>query len=332
MNIFYPLIKGQAGGDIYCEILSRAMSQLDIESKIKYYHPIAGIIPPLFRYASKNINIESYDIIHSNADYGYIFKSDKPLVITSHHLTFGDQYQRYTSFIEKTYHKIIFYYTRKSLSDADCIVAVSNNTKDDIEKIFGITDVRVIYNGVDSEIFKPLNVTDICPDKIKILFVGNLTKRKGADLLPKIMKILDDRFILYYTSGLRTKYRFSNTKMIPLGTLSLDRLVEMYNICDIVISPSRLEGFGYSVAEAMSCKKPVIATNCSSLPELIDDGMGGFLCDIDNVAMFSKKITVLGDDDNLRKDMGIYNRNKILKKFNIDKMSKEYAKLYRKIL
>lgn len=60
----------------------------------------------------------------------------------------------------------------------------------------------------------------------------------------------------------------------------------MYNFCDILLLPSCREGFGYAVAEAMACGKPVICTNSSSLPELVMEGKGGFLCEQDNIEDF----------------------------------------------
>lgn len=332
MKISYSLIKGLAGGDIYFERLSKAMNKFNIETKIKYYPHILEIAPFLIKPISNKI--ESCDIIHSNTDCGFAVKvKSKPLVVTAHHMVFNPLYQHYTSLSQKIFHKVLFRYTKNSLNCADCIIAVSEYTKKEIERIYGITDVKVIYNGIETDIFKPMKVEDLYPNKIKLLFVGNLTKRKGADLLPTIMEKLDDRFILLYTSGLRTKKEgYLNKKMIPVGKLSLPKLVEMYNLCDILVAPSRLEGFGYSVAEAMSCGKPVVATNCSSLPELIENGKGGFLCDIDDTKSFANLIMTLGMDGNLQKEMGRYNRNKILDKFNVSKMGIEYERLYKKIL
>lgn len=330
MKIIYQLFRGGSGGDVYFERLSETMSQLNIETKIKYYPQRLEVAPFLIKSNFKNN--KQYDIIHSTVDSGFAFKvKSKPLVVTAHHLVFNPLYQHYTSISQKAFHKILFQYTKKSLGYADFTIAVSENTKNEIENVFGITDVKVIYNGIDTEIFKPLDVEDPYPNKIKLFFVGNLTKRKGADLLPKIMEKLDDKFILFYTSGLRTqKIDVSDRRMIPLGRLSLSELVEMYNLCDILIAPSRLEGFGYSVAEAMSSGKPIVATNCSSFPELIEEDKGGFLCEIDDIQSFSQKITILGDDENLRKKMGVYNRKKVVNKFNLQKMGKQYLKIYAK--
>jgi len=264
-----PILKARTGANVYFERLTTSTSKLNVSYCVQYYPIISELYPNSMKLIKKRCR--DYDIVHSMPECGFPFKEKNiPLALTVHHLVFGSTYKKYTSLNQKAYHKFLFRYMDKSLSVADCIIAVSKSTKDDIERIFNISNVKVIHNGIDTEIFKPLDIDDPYPDKIKLLFVGNLTKRKGADLLPKIMEKLDERYILFYTSGLRTKKEFTNEKMVSLKKLSLSELVKMYNLSDILIAPSRLEGFGYSVAEAMACGKPVIATNCSSFPELID--------------------------------------------------------------
>src|SRR5207244_2734485 len=103
---------------------------------------------------------------------------------------------------------------------------------------------------------------------------------KGADLLPQIMVKLDPReYVLYYTTGLRTKIpkEFNLPHMIPLGKLSEEELIVEYNKCDALLFPSRFEGFGYAVAEAMACGKPIIAFKNSSIPELIINDEKGLI-------------------------------------------------------
>ena len=331
MKIHYILTKGGAGGDVYFQRLASAMTNLGHDCLLtfrpKFLEPVY-FLNGLFSNKDKQ-----FDLIHSNVECGFAFKKKSiPLVSTVHHIVFNKAYQQYTSSTQKFYHKLLYVYTKKTLGVSDSIVAVSESTRKETERVFGIKNVQVIYNGIDTEIFKPKQGEDLYPGKIKLLFVGNLTKRKGADLLPGIIQQLDNRFILLYTSGLRTKNIFSDDRMIALGKLNQSELVEMYNLCDIAIVPSRLEGFGYSAAEAMACGKPIIATNCSSLPELVTDGKGGFLCEMDNVSDFAKKIDILAADSGLRKLMGEYNRDRVVSKFNISKMSREYQSLYEKLV
>jgi len=107
---------------------------------------------------------------------------------------------------------------------------------------------------------------------------------------------------------------------------------ELYRNSDILLFPSVREGFGLVPAEAMSCGLPVVATNCSSLPELIDEGKGGFLCPLGDVNSFAGKINLLADNPELRHEMGNYNRAKVERMFTLDRMVDEYGKLFDEVL
>ena len=277
--------------------------------------------------------LENCDVLHLPSDHAFLFKKlRKKKIITLHHLAFDSEYLKYTNFIQRLHYTLFLKrYIRKSLDIADEIIAVSNYTKQSILKTFGNLNIKVIYNGIDTEKFRPLPPKR--KDKnIKLLFVGNLIKRKGVDLLPKIINKLGNEYVLYYTSGMRTKNILRHKNMFPLGKLTQDELVEEYNKCDILLFPTRLEGFGYAVAEAMACGKPVVTTNCSSLPELVENGENGFLCEMDNISNFVEKIKLLGEDESLRKTIGTHNKEKILEKFTLEKMVKKYVELYKEFV
>ncbi len=329
MKVLYATVKAGSGSDIYYARLNESMNKLSVENKIINHHTNLGIFPITFSPK----DYEHYDIIHSTAGNGFIFKEkSKPLILSVLHIISEPWKQKYLSLAQKIYYSIVFAQTKKSLKVADFVITISKSTEDATRKLFGITNLQTIHCGIDSERFKPSHIShNPYPNKIKLLFVGNLTKRKGADLLPLIMKKLDNRFILFYTTGLRTKKKiFSDHRMIPLGRVSLSKIIEMYNLCDMLIMPSRLEGFGYSALEAMACGKPAVVTNYSSLPELIDNGKGGFLCEMDNVNDFVEKIKILADDKKLREQMGKYNRDKALSDFSLLKMGKKYEKIYKR--
>jgi glycosyltransferase involved in cell wall biosynthesis len=166
------------------------------------------------------------------------------------------------------------------LNLADAVICVSNFTRKRLKEVYGISDAHVIHNGIDTSVFKPKvpgNPPRIPEGKTVIFFAGNLSKRKGGDLLPPIMEQLGDRFVLLLATTNDSQKLTPCRTIQNLGNLTPAQLVDTYNRCDIFLSASRLEGFGLSVAEAMACGKPVVATNCSSLPELVVDGKGGFL-------------------------------------------------------
>ncbi|MEJ2730314.1 MAG: glycosyltransferase family 4 protein, partial [Deltaproteobacteria bacterium] len=100
----------------------------------------------------------------------------------------------------------------------------------------------------------------------------------------------------------------------------------------MLLMPTVREGLSVAVLEAMSSGLPVVASNCSSLPEQIDEGKGGFLCPVGDVQAFAEKINLLADSPKLRRQMGEYNRSRIEKHFSIDKMIAGYEKLFNELL
>ncbi len=333
VKILYPILSGKSGGDIYFDLLAKSQVKFNNQIKLLSYHRYWSINPYLLRPFVK-ID-QTYDIIHSNAEYGFAFnKHPKPLIVSVLHIITDPQQTDYLTRGQKIYYQKILDYLEKSLHIADLIIAISKSTEKTVADLFGINNIQTIYCGIDTETFKPIEITnDPFPEKIKLLFVGNLTRRKGVDLLPQIMAKLDDRFLLFYTTGLRSpKKVFSDERMIPLGQLSQSELVYWYNLCDICLLPTRLEGFGYAIAEAMSCAKPVVTTNCSSLPELVTNGENGYLCPIDDVIDFVDKIYLLADNKQMRHEIGIRNRNKIIENFNLLKMGKAYNEIYHQVI
>ena len=237
---------------------------------------------------------------------------------------------------QKLFHHEVLKFEKKSLAIADAVVCVSENTREKLIEIFGYTDARVIHNGIDASVFKPKEnantMLDLPKNKTILLFAGNQSRRKGADLLPKIMKNLGENFLLLTTSGNRHKSQNNIPHSQDLGHLNLEQLINAYNQCDLFILPSRLEGLSLSTLEAMACGKPVMAFNCSSFPELVVDGKGGFLCEKDNVQNFAMNIQYLAEDRKTREQMGKFNRERILENFTIQKMVTEYIGLYQSLV
>ena len=293
---------------------------------------------PAFAYASLWFRggMDRFRIVHANADYGVAFKaSNKPFIVTVHHNVVDESYRQSTTFAQRVYHYgVMRGRLRRALEKADRVIAVSWSTKSSLERNFRAKNIEVIYNGIDTKLFAPKRVAAPAQfaDKIRLLFVGNLIRRKGADLLPLIMKRLGNDYVLFYTAGLQSRAAFKAQNMIPCEVKSRCDLVSLYNTCDILLFPSRLEGFGYAVAEAMACGKPIVCTNGSSLPELVIDQSGGLLCKQDNAEDFIDKVRALGGNEQLRQTMGKFNRERIVNHFGLAQMGASYARLYRQFL
>jgi glycosyltransferase involved in cell wall biosynthesis len=337
MKVLVPFIHSDSGNDVYFRDLKSGLLSHHVTVELMHFHPYVGFMPRLASSSfMRRARSGTCNLIHSNADYGDIFRvPSRPFVVTVHHNVFEKNYQCSTSVAQKAYHfGLLRRRFLRSMEAADKIVAVSHSTRKSLERMFGAGDVEVIYNGIDADVFRPIPVARRSEDrsKIRLLFVGNLTRRKGADLLPEIMRRLGGDYVLLYTAGLRPKRHFDGPNMIALGVTSRADLIGIYNSCDIFLFPSRLEGFGYAVAEAMACGKPVVCTNGSSLPELVVEQKGGFLCEQDHVEQFVEKISCLAGREELRLTMGEFNRRRILENFTVKHMAERYFCTYRDLL
>ena len=146
------------------------------------------------------------------------------------------------------------------------------------------------------------------------------------------MKKLGSNFVLFTTTGLQDKKVAETDNIVSIGKLSQSELLEYYNYCDIFLFPTRLEGLSLTTLEAMACGMPVVTSDCFSMPELVIDGKGGYLCELDNVDMFVRKIEKLTADPDLRGAMQTFNRRHIEDSFSLDLMTNKYIDLYTKLI
>jgi glycosyltransferase involved in cell wall biosynthesis len=146
------------------------------------------------------------------------------------------------------------------------------------------------------------------------------------------MSFLGEDYLLLITPGNRKLPLDNVPHSLNLGYLNLEGLIQAYNRCDIFIQPSRHEGLSLSALEAMACQKPVIAFNCSSFPELVVDGKGGFLCKKEDVGDMVENIRYLAQDRQLITEMGRFNRHRTEKEFSLDRMVSDYLSLYKSVL
>jgi glycosyltransferase involved in cell wall biosynthesis len=198
--------------------------------------------------------------------------------------------------------------------------------------------VVVIYFGIDI----PPNNSKFIAKKGKeliIVFVGRVSKDKGCDCLLKACKIIasrGNRFTLYFIGD--GNIRFFSEMATELGIRENvvfmgfqrefgDTLMQG----DVFVLPSRDEGLGISILEAMSYGLPVIATNVGGIPEVIEDGKNGFLVPpSDEVSLANAIRRMIEMGNNGRHIMGLKNKKKIESKFSSRKMVNSHLDIYKK--
>jgi len=173
------------------------------------------------------------------------------------------------------------------LKKARHIIAVSEHTRQDMIEYLGIKEdkISVIYNGIDHNIFKPVS-TGRRPPFPYLLYVGSERPRKNFNGLLAAFAILkaedgvypDLKLVKVGISGRSDIFRqVTLREAARLGLqdavvfteyISDDKLAAYYSSALALVIPSFYEGFGLPLVEAMACGCPVIAANCSSLPEV----------------------------------------------------------------
>lgn len=275
-------------------------------------------------------------LIHTVADYAWFFYHRSiPMIITFQNYVLDSWMRSYSSLPQRIHYATdLKLLTKLAVKKALKITAVSQFTADLARKDMRLSDpIDIIYNGVDTDHFTPNPVKRKNQKELRVFFSGNLTPRKGAHWLPEIARLVDKKIKIYYTQGLRTCSNLPNLPNLrPIGAVKFEHMPDRYSQMDILLMPTVREGFSLAVLEAMACRLPVVASNCSSLPEQIDDGQGGFLCSVGDVKAFAEKINLLADSPELRKKMGDYNRNKVEKRFTLDTMITQYKNLFETLL
>ncbi len=328
MNIFSPMATGN-GAYVIHKILAKNISGYDVCG----YNPYWTLFPPALPVLCRGK--EDADLVHTTPDYGRFFKKKGiPLVITFHGYVLDSFMDSYSSLLQRIHYKTdLRYFTLQALRLADTITSVSKFTAALVRQHTGFTGkIETIYNGIDTSLFRPKH-SQLQKGKIKVLFSGNLTRSKGADLIPLIAQQLGKNIEILCTSGLRTRNTLDPVLNVKnIGSIPYSDMPAIYQQADILLFPTVREGFGLAAAEAMACGLPVVTTNCSSLPELIVHGKGGYLCELGNVNEFASRLNQLADSPKLRHEMGEYNRERVEEKFTLEQMVKEYRKLFEKIL
>lgn len=295
--------------------------------QVNAYHPYWTLMPCVLPLFSR----KKADIIHTTPDYACFFKQQNtPLVTTLHNYVLDPFMQAYSSNLQYLHYQTdLKWFTKKALEQAKVITSVSHFTAQLAKQHLQLDrEIKVIPNGIDTDLFYPAKQAPN-DKKIKVLFSGNLTRRKGAQWLQAIAQKLNPNIEILYTQGLNnSQWTLAGDNMRCLGTIPYKQMPRLYNSVDMLLMPTVREGASLAVLEAMACGLPVVATNCSSMPELVVPEQGGYLCQLGDTTDFADKINLVSESSKSRKLMGEYNRNKIVDDYTATRMLKNYARLF----
>jgi starch synthase len=346
------------------------------------YQPWDGVTgPEEYRSALATMSVdlvmaaglEGYDLVHSHTWYtnfaGHLAKllEAVPHVMTCHSLEplrpwkmqqLGVGGYALSSFCERT-----------AIEAADAVIAVSEAMRADVLRTYpGIHPdrVEVIHNGIDPDEYAPDHGTEtlehfgIDPDGPLVLFVGRNTRQKGIMHLLQAAHWIDPEAQMVLVAGapdteemgrevaeaVERVGRIRPRLLWIEETLGRDRLVQLFTHATVFVCPSIYEPLGIVNLEAMACETPVVATRTGGIPEVVEDGVTGYLVPFEPVddasseprdpERFAEDIAALvnkalGDPVRAR-EMGEAARQRVLERFTWAAIAERTLTLYQRTL
>jgi alpha-maltose-1-phosphate synthase len=253
---------------------------------------------------------------------------------------------------------------RTAMEHADAIVAVSQQTREDVLRLFDVQPARVhvIHNGIDPAEYRPTGATDalvrhgIDPATPYVLFVGRITRQKGIIHLVDAIPEIDPDLQIVLCAGAPDTPEIGREMAARVAAISARRhgviwiremlprseVIQLYEHAAVFCCPSVYEPFGIINLEAMACETAVVASRVGGIPEVVVPEETGLLVDLTlspgtfepaDAAAFSSALAAainrLARDPELRTKMGRQGRQRVLEHFSWDAIAETTVELYR---
>lgn len=295
---------------------------------------------------TKDLKTDEIDLFHglSNELPLNIKKAGIPSVVTIHDLIFL-RFPQYYKFIDR---KIYGYKFRKACENANRIIAISQQTKNDIVEHYNIepSKIDIVYQGCDPifGILKDKASLNSIKEKYKLpdnflLCVGTVETRKNQLLIVKALAHISEDINLVIV-GRPTSYKKEiqdflshhphlAKRIIFLEKVPFEDLPLIYQCASIFVYPSRIEGFGIPIVEALNSRIPVIAATGSCLEEA--GGPNSLYIHPDDDIALAEAISIINSDNVLREKM-IAEGTAYIKNFSEETIAKNLMNVYLKTL
>ncbi len=322
---------------------------------------------PALRILAANLamvaGVADCTIVHSHTWYanlaGHLAKLlyDIPHVVTSHSLEprrpwkreqLGGGY-RLSSWAERTGYEA-----------ADAVIAVSAASRTDVLASYPTLDpahVHVVHNGIDTDLYRPVPDTNVLkrlgldPERPIVSFVGRITRQKGVPHLLRAALAFDPGAQVALLAGApdtpelaaETEAAVRRLRSARDGVVWITEMVPRDDLCQILshstafVCPSVYEPLGIVNLEAMACAAAVVASDVGGIPEVVEDGVTGFLAHFDAAdpvafeAALADGVNRLVADPALAASMGHAGRKRAETEFGWDAIARETLSIYQSV-
>lgn len=267
-----------------------------------------------------------------------------PLVLTAHNVWDDLLFLELTLRIKWAHIIAVSHYIKKELIGAGC----------------GDRKVTVIHHGIDTDIFKAnINTKKLknkypqLKDRRVIFHPARAGLAKGCDVSLKALGLVKEKFprVLLVMAGAKNIIDWEATqqkdiayliglvkifrlqKHVLIDAFTLDEMAQIYGVAEVCMYPSSVgEPFGLTMLESLSASKPMIVTDAGGMPEIIQDGINGFVIPVKDFESLASRIIHLLANDKLRHRFGYTGRQAALSHYTKEIVTKNNIEIYQNVL
>jgi len=232
-----------------------------------------------------------------------------------------------------------FAITKFSIEQSDGVTAISEDLRKDTEKTFGIANgIRVIHNFVNCDIYSPAPERR-SPTPLLIHLSNFRPVKRVLDcvrVLAEVRKQVDARMLMVGDGPDRGPAQHLATELGVRGAIDFvgkqDHVERLLRQAHVLVMPSEMESFGLAALEAMACGVVPIGTRVGGVPELITDGVDGFLESVGDIAGLAARATELLTDSRLHTKIAAAARETAVTRFSTESLIPKYERFYEEVL
>ena len=209
------------------------------------------------------------------------------------------------------------------LRQADVVVAVSDNTKREVQRRLNPKSIIVIYNGIDTDLFVPKGEKELIVLTVAAINESNLKKKGLKVFVNAAAKVPEARFVLAgrCTTAVKELKAIATDNVEFTGYVSFEKLLRLYQKSRVYAQLSYHESFGVALAEAMACECIPVGTKRAALPEVI--GNNGIYVSYGDVGETARAIRRALEDES----SGHAARDRVIEFFSLSKREKNLTEL-----
>ncbi|MCL4399802.1 glycosyltransferase family 4 protein [Patescibacteria group bacterium] len=337
---------GVGGVETFCHTLKSCLDKngFDAEilaadrNKVPRFIRLVGLGAPWSGFLVGNLaKKRHYDFLVTNGLLGWNVTFGN--ILNIQHGTFAasaERIDRGVNFLKWFMKRFVWgYFEGKAAKRASFVVAVSEDTRNSVERYYKVKVNCVIENAVDLDLFKSVSKTEarkslnLPIDKKIVLFVGRMEYAKGQDIIEKFMKGSVEKDVMFVLV-LGNSWSSNKENVRVFSNVPNDKLPPFYSAADIFIFPSRHEGCAIAIIEAMSCGLPFVISEVGHALDIKKEkALGKYVIPLGNEPIFLKTVDeVMSLSGEELKKVSDAERNYVEKNNSLNEFCGSYIKIF----